>query len=226
LPTNPLTGARYPTSGNATNVPQDIQNAVTDLSVQVLPRYATTAARDSAFSAWTSAGNSLAEGMYAYTQAEDTLWYYNGTVWTWPRWARGELMRSDYTNTSSGVVLANTDTGLPAFDTTVPFIPSGRRIEISFNAIIASDSAGTYIFTLWQGAVSSGTIRRQLAEGTVGSAVAQTVSGSRVFQSTVDLTNQLFSVSGKRSAGSGTFSLFGDTNAGVAQLSVRDLGAV
>lgn len=48
MATTPQGSLRYPTSGNSTNVPQDIQNLATDLDSKILNRYTTTTARDAA----------------------------------------------------------------------------------------------------------------------------------------------------------------------------------
>lgn len=51
----------------------------TFLMDQAIMRFATTAARDAAFG---GAGEpTLAEGMFAFIQADDNLYYYNGTAW-------------------------------------------------------------------------------------------------------------------------------------------------
>lgn len=63
MPTDPLTGSRYPSSSAAPNVAQDIQNAVIDLADNTVPRFASTAARDTAYSAMVSAGGVMADGM-------------------------------------------------------------------------------------------------------------------------------------------------------------------
>lgn len=54
-------------------------NVNTYLQDQVIARFATTAARDAAFG---GAGEpTLAEGMWAYTDDTNTLWFYTGTAW-------------------------------------------------------------------------------------------------------------------------------------------------
>lgn len=51
----------------------------TYLMDQTIMRFATTAARDAAFG---GAGEpTLAEGMFAYTDDTNTLWFYTGTAW-------------------------------------------------------------------------------------------------------------------------------------------------
>ena len=72
MPTDPLSAARYPASSAAPNVPQDIQNAVFDLSSQGIPRFATTAARDTAYP-------SPVAGQHAWVV--DRLYVYTGSAW-------------------------------------------------------------------------------------------------------------------------------------------------
>lgn len=51
----------------------------TYLQDQVICRFATTAARDAAFG---GAGEpTLAEGMFAYIDADNTVYYYTGSAW-------------------------------------------------------------------------------------------------------------------------------------------------
>lgn len=51
----------------------------TFLMDQTIMRFATTAARDAAFG---GVGEPvLAEGMFAYIDADDSLYYYNGSAW-------------------------------------------------------------------------------------------------------------------------------------------------
>ena len=51
----------------------------TYLQDQVIARFATTAARDAAYG---GAGEpTLAEGMFAYTDDTNTIWFYTGTAW-------------------------------------------------------------------------------------------------------------------------------------------------
>lgn len=51
----------------------------TYLQDQVIMRFATTAARDAAFG---GAGEpTLAEGMFAYIDSDDKLYFYTGSVW-------------------------------------------------------------------------------------------------------------------------------------------------
>jgi hypothetical protein len=52
----------------------------TYLQDQVIMRFATTAARDAAFG---GAGEpTLAEGMFAYIDADNTVYYYTGSAWS------------------------------------------------------------------------------------------------------------------------------------------------
>jgi hypothetical protein len=63
LPTDPLTGARYPSSGDSPNIAQYIQNAVNDLSDDTCPSFSTTTARNTAYTNWVSAGNTMRNGL-------------------------------------------------------------------------------------------------------------------------------------------------------------------
>jgi hypothetical protein len=63
MPTDPLTGSRYPASTAVPNVNQDIQNAVTDLADNTIPNFSTTTTRDNAYTAWVALGNSMRDGL-------------------------------------------------------------------------------------------------------------------------------------------------------------------
>lgn len=78
MPTDPLTGSRYPASSDSPNIAQYIQNAVYDLADNTIPRFATTAARDSAFAAWVSAGNSMTDGLHCWVSAVGDQVYLSG----------------------------------------------------------------------------------------------------------------------------------------------------
>lgn len=51
----------------------------TFLQDQVIARFATTAARDAAYGG--ALEPVLAEGMFAYIDADDNVYYYNGSAW-------------------------------------------------------------------------------------------------------------------------------------------------
>lgn len=98
MPTDPLTASRYPASSAAPNVPQDIQNAVSDLSINTCPRFASTTARDSAYTAYTNAGGTLANGRSCWTD-DAGYWDRIGGVWV------ARVARSDVFGTSGNLSL-------------------------------------------------------------------------------------------------------------------------
>jgi hypothetical protein len=63
MPTEPLTGSRYPQSSDSPNIAQFIQNAVGDLADNTIPRFDTRSARDAAYATWASLGNAMTNGM-------------------------------------------------------------------------------------------------------------------------------------------------------------------
>lgn len=68
-------GSKLFTSGSVLTAAQ----VNTFLMDQAIMRFATTAARDAAFGGVGEAV--LAEGMFAYIDADDNLYYYNGAAW-------------------------------------------------------------------------------------------------------------------------------------------------
>ena len=105
MPTDPLTGSRYPSSSAAPNVAADIQNAVMDLADNTIPRFSTTAARDTAYANWVTAGGVMASGLtcavgdmlYTYSTASSS-WLENG-----PRLPTCRVYRSASTSYGAGV---------------------------------------------------------------------------------------------------------------------------
>lgn len=72
MATTPQGSLRYPTSGNSTNVPQDIQNLATDVDSKIINRYTTTTARNSAIATPVNGQFAFAGGqVYVYS---DSLW--------------------------------------------------------------------------------------------------------------------------------------------------------
>lgn len=108
--TDPLTGARYPDSTDAPNVSQFIQEAVNDLSDQVVPRFTTAAARDSAYTAWVAAGNTMTNGLVCTVGGE--LQCYRGAWKT-----QGGTLYRRVTATATGTLTSGTTANLTASQT-------------------------------------------------------------------------------------------------------------
>ena len=79
MPTEPLTGARYPDSSYAVDVPQDIQNAVFDLADNTIPFFTSTAARDTDYASWVSNGGAMRNGLTCHVGA--TRYVYVSGAW-------------------------------------------------------------------------------------------------------------------------------------------------
>lgn len=78
MPTDPLTASRYPAATNSPNVPQDIQNAVFDLSDNTTPFFTSTTARDTAYTAWVAQGGVMRDGLFCYVNAVGRMVYVSG----------------------------------------------------------------------------------------------------------------------------------------------------
>lgn len=79
MPNEVLTGARYPASSAAPNVNQDIQNAVADLADNTIPNFTTTTTRNTAYTSWVSAGNTMRNGLIC--TVADKPYLYSGGAW-------------------------------------------------------------------------------------------------------------------------------------------------
>lgn len=78
MPTDALTGSRYPASSNVPNVPQDIQNAVFDLSDNTIPYFTSTTARNTAYSTWVTQGGTMRNGLQCYVNSVGPMIYELG----------------------------------------------------------------------------------------------------------------------------------------------------
>ena len=74
--TTPAQGFRVPISSDDPDIVDDITQLAKAIEKRVMGVYATTAARDAAT---TAAG--VGEGMFAFTQDTDSVWYYSGSAW-------------------------------------------------------------------------------------------------------------------------------------------------
>lgn len=77
--TNALTGARYPDNSSATDLATYYSWAVNDLSPMTIPYFSTKAARDTAFTNWVNAGNSMRDGLHCNVGGYDQV--YRGGSW-------------------------------------------------------------------------------------------------------------------------------------------------
>lgn len=83
MATEPWSGARYQASSDAPNGYTLGQNLAFDLGKFSAPAFASTAARDTAFSNWQAAGNSPFSGMRAFTAADGRFWSYDTGSSSW-----------------------------------------------------------------------------------------------------------------------------------------------
>ena len=74
--TTPAQGFRVPISTDDPDIVDDITQLAKMIEKRVIGVYATTAARDSA-----TAAAGVQEGMFAFVQADDSVWFYSGSAW-------------------------------------------------------------------------------------------------------------------------------------------------
>lgn len=75
----PLTNARMPEQSDAPTGGLQITNAVKDLAPFTLPRFTTTAARNTAFGQWVTAGGTMVNGMHCVVNGETQV--YRSGAW-------------------------------------------------------------------------------------------------------------------------------------------------
>lgn len=102
MPSTPQSGLRYPSLSDDPNVPEDIQNLATDLDSRIIPRFTSTATRDSAITSPT-------EGQVCYVTGSDVLQYYSGSAW------RGLGTQLIAENILTGTAATVTFSGLPTY---------------------------------------------------------------------------------------------------------------
>lgn len=99
MQTDPLTGSRYPESSDDTNLSQWFKNAVTDLSDNTIPRFTTTTARDTAYSAWVTGGGTMTSGLFCAVAG--VIQEYDGSTWGAPLLYGIRLQRSSTVSVSN-----------------------------------------------------------------------------------------------------------------------------
>lgn len=113
MPTDPLTGSRYPDSSYSAAIWTWIEQAVKDLSDNTNTVYATTAARDTAFAAWVAAGNTMRDGLEAW--CNDT----------------GKWLRA---NNAWVLILPKTFAHFQGYRSTAQSIPNNTDTTVTWNA--------------------------------------------------------------------------------------------
>lgn len=157
MPNDPLTGARYPSSGAAPNVNTDIQNAVNDLSPDTIPYFSSTTARDTAFTNWVNAGHTLRDGLHCYVQGVGrmvrlgSLWVIDG-----PKLPTYRVYRS-----VGGPYNSSAYVNIPydSLDSSYSYNPGGAYFSAALTTTdrrIQCLQGGLYIFSME--AVGSGTL--------------------------------------------------------------------
>lgn len=225
MSTNPLTGARYPANSDSPAGPQQIQNAVDDLSPLTTPVYTSTTTRDTAYSTWTTGGHSRKHGSFVYTQADKQMWMDDGTAWVWPRWSQGTLAYVEYASPGGSAITLNTaDTVLTIYSLPTFTVPANRRLRLVHHVTLQSTTS-TCAFAFHY--KLAGTSFRTSVQGIPFVSVAH--SQSHVFDFAPSAGSIALTISGFRLAGTGTPQLLCDDGTsntfGPTQFWVEDIGA-
>lgn len=131
MPTDPLTSSRYPAGSDSPNIAQYIQNAVTDLADNTWTGpFATTTARDTAFSTWVSGGGTMRNGLHCHVTGVGDQVYLDGNWWTVPRLQYGQ--------TSASISLDSQKTGAVTFPIAYP---AGSQPWVLVSVVVAAGSA-------------------------------------------------------------------------------------
>lgn len=124
----PIATLPYPAVGDTPNSPAQTQALATALDPQLLPRYATTTARDAAITAPVA-------GQMCWTTTPATFWYYSGSGWvvvggsTWGRCRIRRAANQSIPNNASAILSWDTEDqdngGFIAVPSTTVTIPIG-----------------------------------------------------------------------------------------------------
>lgn len=139
MPTTPLTSTPYPTGGDVPDGPVQMRALAEKLEQFAIPRFASTGARDTAFS-----GITLAADMLAYVNG--VLYHYNGSAWE--AMSLGAAAWSNFTPTwtSSGTAPA-----LGNGTASGRYVQIGKTVHAEFFFQLGSTSTigtGNYSFAL------------------------------------------------------------------------------
>ena len=154
--TNPLSGARYPDSTDSTNLSAYYQDLADDLSSVAVPQFASSTARDSAWSTFTSAGHTLTNGSVCAVNGE--LQVYRG------KWVSAvPVLYRRIAGTATGTLGSGSSSNLTAsqpipaspFGTSVPFMIDA---DATIHASGVPTSAGARLEIFFDGTVQDGDV--------------------------------------------------------------------
>jgi hypothetical protein len=130
----PLTDTRIPEQSDGPLGGIQIANAVLDLAPHTIPDFNTTGARDSAFSAWVTAGNAMRDGLHCSVDGA-TMEYRDG-AW---RGMGSRAYRQITANTSTHLVTADVMT------LTIPDPGYPYRVVVSGSVLLSTLGANVTV---------------------------------------------------------------------------------
>lgn len=143
MPNDPLTSSRYPASSAAPNVSQDIQNAVVDLSDNTFAGpFASTAARDAAFSAWVASGKTMRDYLHCSVTGVGDQVYLAGA---WVTIAYNNYRRGATSVTTNSVGDFTITHNLGVVPTTV--LVQGRTVQVYGGHLFAINAQSATSFS-------------------------------------------------------------------------------
>lgn len=222
MPTDPLTGSRYPVSGDAPTIWTYIENAVKDLSDNTFPRFASTTARDTAFASWVGAGNAMTSGLHCHvTGIGDQVYSTSAGAWLL---LSGQRMHGLQT---TSFVANSTEARVTGGTNVTDTLVTGRKYEIKAQGAFDTDVDGNTAELRLRGA-RSGT---PTTTSTV-LAISQTTITSTARPNTWNLygtfgvtvtASHTLSLFLRRFGGSGTVTV-GVSGSGVFEYTITDIG--
>lgn len=217
MDTEPLTGARKPEQSDGPLGGLQISHAVDDLAPLTDPYFATTSARDTAFSNWVAAGHTMRDGLHCYVSGIGDL-VYQGGQWL-PAERLNMVLAGEQTSTQSSA--SSTQARIVGFTNLTGTFYSDLLYEWKWSSLGQADTVGAVLSIIAHGrsgssAASTDTV---LAQGAIpfqatGGPGAQTLEFSELF--TV-LNTGTYTISAyiARAAGTGTVTVSGRPRAQV-----------
>jgi hypothetical protein len=155
----PVNGLRFPTGSNAVSVEADLHNLASDVDSKLLGRFATTAARDTAWAAWssTNGGAAIPNGVSAWCDTPGAYFKRIGGVWRQQFEAPVLLWSLDNGPSSGAVAVGLSNIGaVNALGPAPTHTPGALRVQVGGQLIIDTGTTTAGYLQLAFGATQGG----------------------------------------------------------------------
>lgn len=163
----PLTGATVYQQTDAALGGQQLGDVVTDLAPFTVPRFATTAARDTAYASYVSGGGTIVDGMSCWCDSPGSFFDRIGGVWR-QRGATPTLIAHTSATSVSGTLVSGATS--EATSIAIPAHTAGNlRVECRAQWTSPANAAGTFLLRTPSGTDIAGSQARYRNVGATAS---------------------------------------------------------